>query len=176
VNSTKTLSLAIFLGLLSASFYLWAADEDHPAATGDQSQIESNSGADGVTHAVPATGQVVRALFTTDVKNHEPVDTVSSLGNDKIRVSYFTEIIGMAGQTVKHRWEYKGKVLLEMPFKVGSSHWRIYSTKTLDPSWLGEWKASVVDANGGSLSVNTFTYMKAAAPLSTSATKIKQLP
>ena len=57
-------------------------------------------------------------------------------------------------------WEYNGKVIMEVPIKVGTSRWRAYSTKTLDPSWIGEWKVSVVDAAGGTLSVNTFSYMK----------------
>ena len=66
----------------------------------------------------------------------------------------------MAGQSVTHRWEYNGKIILEVPIKVGTSRWRAYSTKTLFPSWVGEWKVSVVDAAGGTLSVNTFTYLK----------------
>jgi hypothetical protein len=117
------------------------------------------------------TGSVTRALFTRKVKDLEPVDTVSVLTNDKIRITYFTEIHGMAGQTITHRWEFNGKVLLEKKHEVGSSRWRAYTSKTLDPAWLGEWKASVVDAAGGTLSVNTFTYMRksdaGASPVST---------
>jgi len=129
--------------------------------------------------AAPATarapvliaGSVTRALFTRKVKDLEPVDTVSVLTNDKIRITYFTEIHGMAGQTITHRWEFNGKVLLEKKHEVESSRWRAYTSKTLDPTWLGEWKASVVDAAGGTLSVNTFTYMRKSetdvAPVST---------
>ncbi len=110
--------------------------------------------------AVLIPGTVTRALFTRDIKDLEPVDTVSTLTNDLTHIVYFTEIRGMAGQTVTHRWEYNGKIILEMPIKVGTSRWRAYSTKTLFPSWVGEWKVSVVDAAGGTLSVNTFTYLK----------------
>ncbi|MHB8744332.1 MAG: DUF2914 domain-containing protein [Sulfuricaulis sp.] len=121
--------------------------------------------------AVAVSGNVTRAVFTTDVKDRKPVDSLASLTNDKTRVCYFTVIVGMAGQTVTHRWEYRGKVMLEKPFKVGASYWRAYTCKTLDPSWLGEWKASTVDVNDSSLSVNTFIYVKkpdvAAAPNST---------
>lgn len=158
----KAIFPALFLGLLSAPF-VHAADNIVPPGVAEKTPVETIPAADTADHAVPASGRVLHAQFTTAVKNHEPVDTVSTLGNDKTRISYFTEILGMAGQTVTHRWEYKDKVLLEMPFKVGSSHWRIYSTKTLEPAWLGEWKASVVDAAGSSLCVNTFTYVKAAA-------------
>jgi hypothetical protein len=128
---------------------------------------ESTTGP-AAAEAAPATarapvliaGSVTRALFTHKVKDLEPVDTVSVLTNDKTRITYFTEIHGMAGQTITHRWEFNGKIVLEKKHEVESSRWRAYTSKTLDPAWLGEWKASVVDAAGGTLSVNTFTYMR----------------
>lgn len=110
--------------------------------------------------AVPIPGVVTRSQFTRDIKDLEPVDAVSTLTNDLTRVVYFTEIHDMAGQTVLHRWEYNSKIVMEVPIKVGTSRWRAYSTKTLDPAWTGEWKVSVVDAAGGTLSVNTFSYLK----------------
>lgn len=109
--------------------------------------------------AVPIPGVVTRAQLTHEIKDLEPVDTVSTLTNDETRIVYFTEIHDMAGQTVKHRWEYSGQVILEVPIHVSTSRWRAYSSKTLLPSWIGDWKVSVVDAAGGTLSVNTFTYL-----------------
>jgi len=148
---------ALFFSVLCISFAT-AAENIRPESTTSPAAAE----------AAPATarapvliaGSVTRALFTRKVKDLEPVDTVSVLTNDKIRITYFTEIHGMAGQTITHRWEFNGKVLLEKKHEVGSSRWRAYTSKTLDPAWLGEWKASVVDAAGGTLSVNTFTYMR----------------
>lgn len=110
--------------------------------------------------AVLIPGVVTRSQFTRGIKDLEPVDTVSTLTNDLTRIVYFTEIHDMAGQTVLHRWEYNGKIIMEVPIRVGTSRWRAHSTKTLDPAWTGEWKASVVDAAGGTLSVNTFSYLK----------------
>jgi len=153
----KAAFVTLLISVLWAPFYVNAAEDGRfPAINVKPTENKSSEARAGVAIA----GQVTRAQFTSDVRDHEPVDNILTLGNDKTRICYFTEIVGMAGQTVMHRWEYKGKVLLEMPFKVGSSRWRAYSIKTLDPSWLGEWKASLVDATGSSLSVNTFTYMK----------------
>ena len=158
---------ALFFSVLWISFA--AAENIRPESTTSPTAVE----------AVPATarapvliaGSVTRALFTRKVKDLEPVDTVSVLTNDKIRITYFTEIHGMAGQTITHRWEFNGKIVLEKKHEVESSRWRAYTSKTLDPTWLGEWKASVVDAAGGTLSVNTFTYMRksdaGAAPIPT---------
>jgi hypothetical protein len=109
------------------------------------------------------TGTVARAQFTSAVQNHEPVDTLTTLTNDKTHIVFFTELKGMANQKVTHRWEYNGKVMSEVSFDVGGDRWRVFSSKTLDPSWTGEWKVSVVDGNGGTLGASTFTYEAAAA-------------
>ena len=124
-------------------------------ATNEQTQPNPS-----VKAAVLIPGVVTRSQLTHDIKDLEPVDAVSVITSDRTRVVYFTEIHDMAGQTVMHRWEYNGKIILEVPIKVGTSRWRAYSTKTLLPSWSGDWKVSVVDAEGGTLSVNTFTYLK----------------
>ena len=143
----QALFLLLATGLLGVSLPARAADE--------QAQPDASAKA-----AVLIPGTVTRSLFTRDIKDLEPVGTVSTLTNDLTRIVYFTEIHDMAGQSVTHRWEYNGKIILEVPIKVGTSRWRAYSTKTLFPSWVGEWKVSVVDAAGGTLSVNTFTYLK----------------
>ena len=139
----------LFLGLaiLGGSLPALATDEQAPPDASAKTPV-----------LIP--GIVTRSQLTRDIKDLEPVDTVSVFTNDQIRIVYFTEIHDMAGQTVIHRWEYNAKIILEVPIKVGTSRWRAYSTKTLMPSWIGEWKVSVVDAAGGTLSVNTFTYMK----------------
>lgn len=108
-------------------------------------------------------GTVARAQFTSAVQDHEPVDKLTTLTNDKIHIVFFTELKDLANQKVTHRWEYNGKVMSEVSFDVGSERWRVFSSKTLDPSWTGEWKVSVVDGNGGTLGANTFTYEAATA-------------
>jgi hypothetical protein len=166
----KASLLVLIAGGLWTPFYAPAADNGQPAAAAGHVMMDTQAAEARAKPAVAIAGRVTRALFTRKVKDLEPVDTVSVLTNDKTRITYFTEIHGMAGQTITHRWEFNGKVLLEIKHEVGSSHWRAYTSKTLDPTWLGEWKASVVDAAGGTLSVNTFTYMRksdaGAAPVS----------
>jgi hypothetical protein len=109
--------------------------------------------------AEPAPLAVTRAVFARAVENREPVDTFTTLGNSTTRVYFFSEIRGMAGQSVMHRWEHNEKILQEVTFKIESSRWRAFSSKTLDPRLTGEWKVSVVDAAGSTLSVNTFSYL-----------------
>ncbi len=123
--------------------------------------------ADAAATPAETQGTVARAVFTSGIKDREPTDTITSLTNDITSISFFTELQGLQGQTVTHRWEHDNKVMAEVKFEVGSARWRVFSNKRLDPSWTGEWKVSVVDASGGTLSASTFTYAagEKAAPL-----------
>jgi hypothetical protein len=167
--------LAIMLTGLLFSAPLYAADATSGAAATDTTATPSATSSS--TAATPAKamakGEVARSAFTTGVDNREPIDNINSLENSKTKIYYFTELRNMQGQTVKHRWEYKGKVMAEVPFQINGSRWRTYSSKKLDPSWNGEWKVSVVDEAGNTLSVNTLTYKKteagAATPAATSS-------
>ncbi len=106
-----------------------------------------------------STGSVARATITSDVQNREPVDSLSTVTTDDSKVFYFTEIQDMAGHTVTHRWEYNGQVMAEVDFEIGGPRWRVYSSKTMTPDRVGNWKVSVVDEDGSPLSVNTFSYV-----------------
>lgn len=124
------------------------------------------AGDDATAASSPATqpdGSVARATLTSEIMDREPADNLATLSNDQNHIYYFTEIRNMPGGSVTHRWEYNGEVMAEVPFNIGGSRWRIYSSKNLDPQWLGEWKVSTVDANGSIMSVNTFTYTEMAS-------------
>ncbi|WP_170165000.1 DUF2914 domain-containing protein [Inmirania thermothiophila] len=112
--------------------------------------------------AAQAGGAVARAVFTTGITGREPVDRVVELPNDQRRVYYFTELVGLAGQTVTHRWEYGGRVMAEVAFRVGGPRWRVWSSKNLLPQWTGEWRVAVVDEAGRVLAEDRFNYVDAA--------------
>lgn len=111
-----------------------------------------------------ARGSVARAAFTTGIKDHEPIDELKSLSNDVHTVYYFTDLHGMTGQTATHRWEYNGKVIAEVHFKVGGPRWRVWSSKTLLPEWLGQWKVSVLNGAGQLISEDALDYTAAPKP------------
>jgi len=110
-----------------------------------------------------STATVTRAQFTSAVQDREPTDKVSHLLNDKGRIYFFTEIKDASNQKITHRWEHGGRVVHEKSFDIGSSRWRVFSNKTLDPQQTGVWKVSVVDESGGTLGASTFTYEAAPA-------------
>jgi hypothetical protein len=113
------------------------------------------------TGARKPVGYVKRAIFTTAVKNHEPTNNIRKLRNNQQKIYYFTDLRGMQGQKVKHRWIYKGKVMAEVAFKVKGPRWRVYSSKRLDRGWLGDWTVLTVDRRGRTLSRKSFSYTRA---------------
>ncbi len=104
-------------------------------------------------------GEVARALFTTRVVEREPVDRVLVAGPDTGKIYFFTELRGMEGQTVSHRWEYDGKVVATVSFEVGGPRWRVYSSRALSPEQTGRWTVMVVDADGWPLRAAVFEYV-----------------
>lgn len=104
---------------------------------------------------------VGRARLTTNVVNREPVDQLGSRvdipasGEDFIY--FFTEIRGMAGKTVTHRWQYGGNVVASVPFQIGSDRWRVYSRKGINGGQTGRWTVTAVGPNGSELAQATFT-------------------
>lgn len=101
----------------------------------------------------PATSRnVARSLVTTAVRDREPVrtlgDTVNLREIDRGQLYYFTELTGLMGRKVEHRWIYRGRVEGTMRFQVGSNRWRASSRKTVQPNQKGEWRVIVVDEAG----------------------------
>ena len=98
---------------------------------------------------------VARSLVTTAVRDREPVrtlgDTVSLREIDRGQLYYFTELTGLMGRKVEHRWIYRGRVEGTMRFQVGSNRWRASSRKTVQPNQKGEWRVIVVDEAGRTL-------------------------
>ncbi|MEE9280260.1 MAG: DUF2914 domain-containing protein [Myxococcota bacterium] len=104
-----------------------------------------------------AADSVARATFTSGVADREPVDTVTEVTTDHSVIYFFSELQNMAGERVTHRWEYNGQVMAEVPFSVGGPRWRVWSSKNLEPFWVGEWTVSVMK-DGAMLESRSFRY------------------
>ncbi len=108
---------------------------------------------------VSATGEhVPRAVFTSGIQNREPTDTITTLSNEKNKIYFFSELRGLGGKIITHRWEYQGRVMGEIKFNVGGPRWRVWSSKTLLPQWTGEWRVSIIDGEGNTLGTASFNY------------------
>ena len=98
------------------------------------------------------------AQFTTAVEDREPVDQVSFVPNDVRQIFFFSDLRGLMGQTVKHRWIYDGEIQAEVAFEVRGPRWRVWSSKELLPDLLGDWTVEIVDGSGEVIAAETFTY------------------
>jgi len=98
--------------------------------------------------AMSAEGKVSRGQFTSAVLDREPVDEVTSIDSTTGTIFFFTELRNLEDTTVTHRWTHGGEVKAEVTFKVRGSRWRVYSSKTLLPEWIGDWKIEVLSEDG----------------------------
>lgn len=105
-------------------------------------------------------GEVSRAQFTSNIEQREPFDEIKILGNNINKIYFFSELHELQDQTVTHRWQFAGKVMAEVSFNVGGPRWRINSSKSLLPAWIGDWTVSVVDGNGNVISEHSFQYIE----------------
>jgi hypothetical protein len=152
-QSPLLLALAGFLAIGLFTTTVHAQDNGEPA---DSASTAPATGMDN-----GSSEHVARAVFTSEVQNREPTDTISSLSNDHNKIYFFSELTGLGGQVVTHRWEYQGKTMAEIKFNVGGPRWRVWSSKTLLPQWTGEWRVSIIDGSGNKIAEETFNYTDA---------------
>lgn len=131
-------------------------------ATAAFAQTDTTTTAAPTAPAVAApTGEVKRAQFCSGVAEREPMDELTTLAAPAEKVFFFTELIGMAGKTVTHKWSLDGQAMGDVAISVGADRWRCYSTKTLATIMTGTWTVEVVDDAGTKLAEKTFTYTAA---------------
>ena len=61
-------------------------------------------------------GAVTSATFTSGVTDGAPVDYRQQFDTNTPVVYYYTEIAGLQGQKVTHRWKLEGKVMKEVVY------------------------------------------------------------
>lgn len=146
VKIKSPLTIAILLSISLCSYNVNAAEPgDAPAGA-----------------PTAANDHVARAVFTDGVHDREPADTITTLGNDKNQIYFFTDLRDLAGQTVIHRWEFQGKTVDEVKFNVGGPRWRVWSSKTLRPQSTGDWRVEIIGGDGKTLGDASFKYTPAA--------------
>ncbi len=121
-------------------------------------------------------GSVVRSIFTTAIQDREPIDKLNNAASDTEQVFYFTELRDMSGQTATHRWEHDGKVMAEVQFDVRGPRWRVWSSKSFVPSTAGDWKVSVVNGAGETISEELISLSEIPHANSGSATPMNEMP
>lgn len=137
-----------------------AATQEPETNPKSNASVEKNDAMTGFSR-----GTVARSIFTTLIDNREPVDKVKQVPEKNGDVFYFTELRDMSGQTAKHRWEYKGKVIAEVDFKVRGPRWRVWSKKSFQPGWAGDWKVSVLNGADEVISEEMIAFTEPSQPI-----------
>jgi hypothetical protein len=114
-------------------------------------------------HALPGgaqttSGSVANATFTSDIDAGAPVDYRQAFDTNTPTVYYYTEVLGLHGQTVTHRWKLEGKVMQEVPIAVERSRQAVWSKSTMQPDWTGDWTVEVVNERGDVIQIDNFAY------------------
>ncbi|SDZ77550.1 Protein of unknown function [Thiothrix caldifontis] len=98
--------------------------------------------------------QIARATFTTNISAREPANAVTRISAGQT-VYYFTELVGLQGHVITHRWEKDGAFQLGLQFPVGGQRWRVHSNKTISPTLPGTWTVTVINDDGSTLRQDT---------------------
>ena len=112
-----------------------------------------------VYSGIGSAGEVIRAMFTIGIDNREPVIMVDSIDSGSYTsISFFTELQDLTSHNVTHQWTFDDQVMFEKTFEVKGPRWRIWTSKTLIPSWTGSWTVNVLDDDRSVLTSKSFEY------------------
>ena len=103
-------------------------------------------------------GSVGTATFTSKVAEGAPVDFRQQFDNNTQVVYYYTEILGLEGQYVTHRWKFGGDVVQEVKVPVKRARQAVWSLNHMHPERTGNWIVEVVDPRGAVIKIDNFAY------------------
>ena len=75
------------------------------------------------------------------------------------KIYFFTNIRNLKGEYITHRWIYDNNVMANVRFEIRGPRWRVWSSKNLWHSWIGEWTVQVLLNDGTMLYEKTFNYL-----------------
>lgn len=105
--------------------------------------------------------KIQQPVLAEKVENRYPINLLSSPVPKYIRqVYFFAQVQNAKGQTIYHRWLYKGKMMAEVPLKIGSDQYRTWSSKHLSSAWAGRWTIEVLNEQKQPIYRFQFNYIK----------------
>ena len=98
---------------------------------------------------------VARAVICTGVSNHEPTDSLVTVPPTMSKVFFFTEIVGMEGKTITHRWIKDGTRVADIRISVATNRYRCHSSRSVEGK-PGDWSVQVLSEDGERLVERSF--------------------
>lgn len=93
----------------------------------------------------------------TSVEDRKIVQPDSSFEASIGSLFCFTRITGAQDTTqIHHVWYYDDEEMARTTLDVRSEDWRTWSSKTILPEWIGDWRVVIEDADGEELASQQF--------------------
>lgn len=108
--------------------------------------------------ALASAVSVGEAAIGTAVEDRVLVGQGFQFDSSVGRLYAFTRIVGAPSETrVSHRWYYGDQLMAEVSLPVRGTNWRTWSTKSVIPDWVGNWRVDVVAEDGSVLDSLNFS-------------------
>lgn len=101
---------------------------------------------------------ISEAVFALSVEDRVPIDIVEEIDNSLGKIYFFTNIRDLKGEHITHRWIYDDKVMADVRFEIRGPRWRIWSSKNLWHTWIGQWTVQVLLDDATVLFEKKFNY------------------
>ena len=102
---------------------------------------------------------ISNAVFSLDIEDRVPINIVEEADNSLGKIYFFTNIRNFSGERITHRWIYQGRVMADVSFNINGPRWRVWSSKNLWHTWIGEWRVEVLTDDGSVLYEKVFNYV-----------------
>jgi Protein of unknown function (DUF2914) len=100
-------------------------------------------------------GEVKRAVVCSSIIEHEPTDSLTVISPTTGRVFFFTELLGMEGDTITHRWSRDNARVAEVRISVTGDRYRCHSSRSVAGKH-GQWNVQVLDDDGVMIAERSF--------------------
>ena len=101
---------------------------------------------------------ISEAVFALSVEDRVPINIIEELDNSLGKIYFFTNIRNLKDEYITHRWIYDDKVMADVRFEIRGPRWRIWSSKNLWHTWIGQWRVQVLLDDVTVLFEKTFNY------------------
>jgi Protein of unknown function (DUF2914) len=107
--------------------------------------------------------KVARFLLSKGMRGSEPLGRLEDVKIDDpasgtLGVFAFSDVRGMAGETLVYRWLQGERVVARVRVGVGSDKWRSHSSKVINGRMRGPWRVELTTGDGTLLAFAEFAY------------------
>jgi hypothetical protein len=110
--------------------------------------------------------EIIQAVFTTGIRDNEPVNVLEALNEPTNHLYFYTELAGMGDRHLLHRWYYRDSEVAVQAVNPRRQYWQAFSRMELEGR-EGLWVAELVDEDGVVLQRRELDYTKSQAAVDT---------